>query len=175
MTNSNAAATIVLAVLLGLGVQGQRDGLRVIGGQAAPVVVAAADLYFALNDMDAQVANVLLVGQAPNLGFTRDQAQAIYEQRRVQADADLQAIAAAGGDETVRRQVRQVLDLLGSYEALAAQTILLEQQAALWRRSWRCWVYRRSAGCRWRGCAGSPWFVVRCRSDPPGPAAARGR
>lgn len=129
LTTACVALTALLGVLLGLGVRAQRDGLRVIGGQAAPVVVAAAHLYFALGDMDAQVANVLLVGDAGNLGFTRAQALSIFEQRRGQVDRDLQAVAAAGGDSVVQQELRQVFDLLGSYEALAAQTLLLQQQA----------------------------------------------
>jgi hypothetical protein len=91
------------------------------------VVTAAADLYLALGDMDAQVASVLLVGGTTKLGFTRAQALAVFEQRRAQADGDLQAVATAGGDAAAR--IREVFDLLGGYEALAAQTVLLAQQA----------------------------------------------
>jgi len=127
-----AAASVVLmavlAVLFGFGVRAQRAGLATIGGLAGPVVEAAADLYFTLNDMDAQVANVLLVGDDQTLGFTRAQALAIYEQRRRQADADLQTVAAAGGDTATGDRIRGVLDLLGSYEALATQTVVLAQQ-----------------------------------------------
>jgi hypothetical protein len=45
-----------------------RAGLSVIGRQRAAVVLAASDLYFALNDMDAQLANVL---PTPSTGTTR--------------------------------------------------------------------------------------------------------
>jgi hypothetical protein len=79
--------------------------------------------------MDAQVANVLLVGDDQTLGITRAQALAIYEQRRRQADADLQTVAGAGGDTAIGEQIRGVLDLPVSYEALAAQTVVLAQQA----------------------------------------------
>src|SRR5689334_17556566 len=65
-----AAATALLVVLMAIDVDQQDRNLRVIGDQAAPVVAAAGDLYFALNDMDAQVANVLLVGSEQGLGFT---------------------------------------------------------------------------------------------------------
>jgi lipopolysaccharide export LptBFGC system permease protein LptF len=123
-----AAATVALVVLMAVDVGQQDRNLRVIGDQAAPVVVAAGDLYFALNDMDAQVANVLLVGAEQGLGFTRDQALMIYEQRRRQADSDLQRAASATTDADTQQAIRDVLDQLGQYEALAAQAILLDTQ-----------------------------------------------
>jgi hypothetical protein len=117
---------LVLATLLSIEASRQRDGLRDIGEVAEPTVTAAADLYFALGDMDAQLANVLLVGDEHGLGFTRQQALDIYEQRRHQADQDLQRVAATGRDPAT---VRDLLDGLGRYEALAARTILLDEQA----------------------------------------------
>jgi len=123
-----AAAAVLLVVLMAIDVGQQDRNLRVIGDQAAPVVAAAGDLYFALNDMDAQVANVLLVGFEQGLGFTRDQALSIYEQRRRQADNDLQRAAAAATDPGTQQAIRDVLDQLGRYEALAAQAILLDGQ-----------------------------------------------
>jgi hypothetical protein len=124
-----ALATVGLVALLAFEVGRERDGLHAIGDRAGPEVVASADLYFALNDMDAQVANVLLVGDARNLGFTRAQALDIYEQRRRQADRDVRHVAAAATDPTTAQTVGDVLDSLGGYEALAAQTILLDQQS----------------------------------------------
>jgi hypothetical protein len=121
-------ATVVLVILMVLDVHQQDRNLRAIGDQAAPEVASAGDLYFALNDMDAQVANVLLVGSEQGLGFTRDQALTIYEQRRRQADGDLEQAAAAASDPGTRQAIRDVLDQLGRYEALAAQAILLDGQ-----------------------------------------------
>src|SRR6185312_8844698 len=81
-----AAVTMIVAVLLGLitavAFTSIAAGLRLIGQQAEPEVLATTDLYFRLNDMDAQVANVLLVGGQRGLGIDRQQAQAIYEQDR---------------------------------------------------------------------------------------------
>jgi len=118
-----------LAATLAVTVTGLRTGLRTIGRQNAPAVAAAADLYFVLNDMDAQVANVLLVGDEQNLGFTRAQALNIYETRRRQAAADTQqAVAAVGGDASGQTAVRTILDYLGQYQALAAEAILVDGQ-----------------------------------------------
>jgi hypothetical protein len=91
-------ACATLAALLTAQAASQRRGLAEIGTRDAPLVVASADLYFALNDMDAQVANILLVGDATDLGFTAAQAQTIFEQRRTEADADLQQAATTGSD-----------------------------------------------------------------------------
>ena len=96
-----AAAAVLLAVLLGLiaaAISGSvAGGLRLIGQQSEPEVLATTDLYYRLNDMDAQVANVLLVGGQRGLDIDRQQAQAIYEQDRVQADQDLQRAAVVAG------------------------------------------------------------------------------
>ena len=124
-----AGTVLTWTGLLAVDVSAQRTGLRTIGQRDAPLVEASSDLYTALNDMDAQLANVLLVGRTTDLGFTRQQAVGIYEQRRVQADHDLQSVAAAAQDAATGRSVRELLDGLGQYESRAAQTLLLDQQA----------------------------------------------
>ncbi|MEU6239024.1 hypothetical protein, partial [Kitasatospora sp. NPDC047058] len=109
---------------------GARDGTDVIGHQAAPQVVRSADLYFALNDMDAQVANLLLFGADPDYAKPRQETLETYEQRRTQADDDLQRVAeAAAGDPAGQRAVQSVIGELGRYEALVARAQLLEDQA----------------------------------------------
>ncbi|MEV7773822.1 hypothetical protein [Kitasatospora sp. NPDC086791] len=125
-----------LAALLGLGVTatavlaGARDGTDAIGHRAAPQATRAADLYFALSDMDAQAANLLLVGADPDYTTLRKQTLDTYEQRRAQADDDLQQAAqAAADDPAAQRAVQLVLGRLGSYEALVARAELLEDQA----------------------------------------------
>ncbi|MCW2915025.1 MAG: hypothetical protein JWN52_3093 [Actinomycetia bacterium] len=129
-----ATGAIVLAVVVGIviaiAVSVLRGGLRQIGHRAAPQVVATQDLYFAVSDMDAQLANVLLVGDEQGLGIGHTQALDLYENRRTQADQDLQqAAAAAGGDAGAQRALKSVLDAFGRYEGLAAQTVLLDERA----------------------------------------------
>jgi len=119
---------IAWAAVLGVETQQARAGLAAISDRRAPVVMAASDLYFVLNDMDAQLANVLLVGDEAHLGFTRSQAVDIFERRRMQGDADLQQVAAAAADPSGVRVVRGLLDELGRYEALAADVLLLQKQ-----------------------------------------------
>ncbi|WP_449064066.1 hypothetical protein [Planomonospora algeriensis] len=125
---------LALAVLFGTlftAARSVRDGLDVIGHDAGPQVVATADLYFALSDMDAQVANVLLIGGEHRLGKGRARALEVYERRRSDAGrAVLQASALAGDDPAERRTVQAVLDGLGRYERLAARALLLDEQAA---------------------------------------------
>jgi hypothetical protein len=116
--------------LLSSAVADLRDGLRYLGHGAGPQVMVTSDLHLALSDMDAQIGNVLLVGDARNLGVTRDAALRVYEQRREQANRDLQvAIVAAAGDSEAEAQVRGMLSVLGQYEALAAQAVLLDGNA----------------------------------------------
>ena len=130
LTIAVAVLAVVLTGVVAQGITGVRGGLRDIGHRSGPQVVATSDAYFALNDMDAQVANVLLVGDERSLGVGRDKALGIYEQRRRQADADLQQAAAVGaGDPEAQREIRTVLDALGRYEALTAQAILVDGEA----------------------------------------------
>jgi len=124
-----AAVTVLVAVVLGLitavAFASIASGLRLIGQQAEPEVLATTDLYFRLNDMDAQVANVLLVGRQRGLGIDRQQAQAIYEQDRQQADQDLLHAAVVARSEP---PVRALLDDLGRYEALTGEAVYLDSQ-----------------------------------------------
>ncbi|MFJ9776320.1 hypothetical protein ACIRVF_34655 [Kitasatospora sp. NPDC101157] len=125
-----------LAALVGLGATatavlgGARDGTDTIGHRAAPQATRAADLYFALSDMDAQAANLLLVGDDQDYTALRKQTLDTYEQRRDQADDDLQQAAQSSADDPAgQRAVQLVLGRLGSYEALVARAQLLEEQA----------------------------------------------
>lgn len=130
LTGASLVAAALLFGATALSIGNAREGLQVIGHDAGPQVVATADLYFALSDMDAQVANVLLIGRETSLGKGRQQALDRYDQRRAEASrAVLQAAELALGDPTEQQTVRQVLDGLGRYERLAAQAILLDQQS----------------------------------------------
>lgn len=107
-----------------------RTGLRVIGHGSGPQAAATADLYFALSDMDAQVADVLLIGREQTLGIGRDQALARYRRDRAVADsAAVQAAELVGSDPADRSTVQAVLDGLGQYEQLAEQAMLLDDEA----------------------------------------------
>ena len=116
-------------MLLVVEVRREHAGFDVMGRQTAPVVMASSDLYFALGDMDAQLANVLLVGNETDLGFTRDEALKIYHERRQEVSQALQQAAeTADADPAAAKAVPDILDALGSYETLAAQMILLDEQ-----------------------------------------------
>src|SRR6266498_1422651 len=128
-----AAVAVLVAVavslVLALGAGAMRDGLTVIGHRTALRVTATEDLYFALADMDAQLANVLLAGDDPSLREVRTFAGDTYEKDRTRAGADLQqATTVAGDDAGAQKSVRQVLDQFGDYQSLAAQTILLNDR-----------------------------------------------
>lgn len=120
-----------LATLGSLAISSAREGVRVIGHGAGPQVVATGDLSYALSDMNAQVANVLLAGKQGSMGINRDDALARYDQRRTQANrAVMQATSLAGDDRAQLNTIREVLDDVGKFERLAAQAISLSDQAA---------------------------------------------
>ena len=124
-------AVLALGALLQAEVNRAQTSLTVIGQQTAPEVKANSDLYFALTDMDAQVANALLVGdRTTNLGFARSQALAVYAGRQEQADKDIRLASVSVTDAATARTVDGILDTFGQYQALAAQTLLLDRQTA---------------------------------------------
>jgi hypothetical protein len=123
-------ATVVVFVVTALSLSSVRSGLSVIGHRTSPEVVSASGVYFALNDMDAQVANLLLVGNRDDLGSTRKQSMDRYESDRLTVDHNLQPfVALAAKDAIAQQQAKVVLDGLGQYEALATEALLLEQRA----------------------------------------------
>ncbi|WP_344656203.1 hypothetical protein [Catenulispora subtropica] len=119
------AASTVFAIVA-IATSGQvRSGFDAIGHSEAPQVVATNDLVYSLNDMDANLANVLMVGDKQlGPGIDRASFAKLFEQDRAAADHDLQLAAIhAGPDGAAAQQVGQALDALGSYEALAAQVM----------------------------------------------------
>ncbi|WP_433230843.1 hypothetical protein [Actinomadura formosensis] len=125
-----ALSLVLLVVLLGIGwaaVANAREGVRVIGHDAGPQVVATGDLYFQLSDMDAQLANALLIGDAPGGG--RDQAVARYDDNRRKAGDALLKAAKLADETTENNTARDLLDALGRYERLAGQALLLDRQS----------------------------------------------
>jgi hypothetical protein len=131
-----AAAAVALACCLAAVLVVLFSGLGAtfssIGGRDAPEVDAATGLYFSANDMDAQVANILLVGNDASLAANRAQDVAIYTSDRATADQDLQqATVTDAGDPAAEGELRSVLDRLGQYEALAADAILTDQAAGV--------------------------------------------
>jgi hypothetical protein len=130
-----AAVAVAVSIAMGAAIAAEfgsvSSGIQLIGFQAAPEVNATTNLYFHLNDMDAQVANVLLVGSVRGLGLDRQQAQQIYGQDRTAADQALQRAAVVAGTTTAAQHaLRTVLNGLGIYEALAAEAMYIDGQGA---------------------------------------------
>ncbi|WP_053175588.1 hypothetical protein, partial [Nonomuraea sp. SBT364] len=128
LTGVAAAALALLFAAVAAGGATAGDGLRVIGRDAGPQVVATAGLYFGLSDMDAQIADVLVMGSGDDA--RRQAAITRYEQQRTVANqALLKAFELAGDDPSERRTIESVLDGLGRYERLAARALLLDEQS----------------------------------------------
>ncbi|GAA3846358.1 protein kinase G-activating protein GlnX [Sphaerisporangium flaviroseum] len=124
------AAVLLLFTTVSIAIGHARDGLTSIGHTAGPQVVATADLYFALSDMDGQIANLLLTGTDSGLGPGRQAMLDRYDEARSQADrAVLQAADLASDDATEQTTVRALLDGLGRYERLASRALVLDEQA----------------------------------------------
>ncbi|WP_245627635.1 hypothetical protein [Actinomadura oligospora] len=126
-----AVVTIAaLALALMLGVQDARQGVQTIGHDAGPQVVATGNLYFALSDMDAQVADILLIGRDQTLGIGRTESMRRYEQARSDASrAAIQAAQLAGKDTDRKQTVQEVIDGLGQYQRLVGQALTLNDQS----------------------------------------------
>jgi hypothetical protein len=128
LTALAAVLAIAFGVVTAIIFASVTSGVREIGNQADPEVNHTTDLYLHLNDMDAQLANVLLVAGARNFGMSRSQALTLYQQDRAAVDADLQQGAAvAGSSRAAQLALVRVLDGLGKYEELAGQITYIEQ------------------------------------------------
>ncbi|MFG2372484.1 hypothetical protein ACGFY9_13515 [Streptomyces sp. NPDC048504] len=129
-----AGALAVLLALAGLSASGTWN---TVAGRDAPRTTSAADLELALNDMDAQVANLLLANGDAGKGRLRTpyaKAVGFYGDARDEIGHDLRALAvAAQGDRADERTVESLTDsdvgellpaALGTLLAAAALTVL---------------------------------------------------
>ncbi|MCY1144417.1 hypothetical protein OWR29_41020 [Actinoplanes sp. Pm04-4] len=122
-----AAVLLVSACLIMARVQQQA---RIIGDQAAPQAANAADLYFALSDMDAQVARLVLTSGRDDLAGSNIDALGTYRERGRQVDESLQrSLTTAAGDDE-REIVLGLLHDLGAYRERVWQALTAGPGAA---------------------------------------------
>ncbi|MEE2049086.1 hypothetical protein [Nocardiopsis tropica] len=121
-----------------------REGLEVVGHGAGPQAMTTTDLYLALADMDAQLADILLMGTDHDLGSGRDEAVERYEESRSRANEALLQAASLIEEEARAEDVREdddqgrsvqeldlqaVLDGMGEYEQLATDARIRNDEA----------------------------------------------
>lgn len=116
------------AALLTRAVVAADDGLRVVGQGAGPQVVAANNLYLGLASMDAELANIILVGDETGLGYTRADARTAYENDRALVAEALRASAANASGAAARDTVGRLVEGLGAYDNLAGQITYADAQ-----------------------------------------------
>lgn len=121
------ALVVAFTVVLADGASASRGALSALSVRTAEMS-ALNDLYFRLNDMDAQAANALLVGFQPMIQVSgADDAQAsdtTYESDRAAVSADLQRIAL---NPALADQYTKLLTAIGGYEELVAQALYLDE------------------------------------------------
>src|SRR5258708_11258842 len=101
-----AALACCLAALTAVLLGQLRGDFQAIGQRDAPEAGATTGLYFALNDMHAQVANVLLVGGDSALAAGRAQDLATYARDRPAADTALpQATTSEAGNAAAEQDL----------------------------------------------------------------------
>ncbi|MFF7249001.1 hypothetical protein ACFZBU_34425 [Embleya sp. NPDC008237] len=115
---------VTLAAVIAVGAGNARSGLDEVADTSAPRAAVAADLYFALADLDAQVANVLLVGSDEQVG-NRQLALRQMRERRSRITADIQMLSVGGAPVAT---VGALIDGLGRYDAYVAQARLADEQ-----------------------------------------------
>ncbi|WP_034263804.1 hypothetical protein [Actinospica robiniae] len=128
-----AAELTALSVLIGtlyvLALSGDATSFARLQARTTEVS-ATGDLYYELDDMDAQAADALLVGFHPTdpsmvpVAVDAAASAAAYQHDRSAADADL-ALIARNPQLTV--QAEKLMDGLGDYEALIAQALYVDQ------------------------------------------------
>jgi hypothetical protein len=122
-----AALLVALLAAVTVGVHEARDDLHTFGRETAPQAATAADLYYALADMDAQVANVLLIGHDEQVGNKQSALRQLRRDREA-VSAGVQALVDRGLKGEGREIVAQLLADLAAYDALTGQARLADDQ-----------------------------------------------
>ena len=123
------AVTCCLAAVLAVALGALGGQFQTMGGVDESAVDAATGLFYSVNDMDAQVGNVLLVGNNRALAADKAEDIATYASDRATANAELtQTMAIEADNAAVQRQLRSALDGLGQFQALSADALLADQQ-----------------------------------------------
>ncbi|WP_329260461.1 hypothetical protein OG223_41320 [Streptomyces sp. NBC_01478] len=125
------AATVLLAaslaVLLALAGFAASGTWNTVAGRDAPRTTSAADLELALNDMDAQVANLLLSHGDAGKGRLRtpyQKAVGFYGDARDEIGHDLRTLAvAAQGDRADEKTVESLTDSFAEYQELVGRSL----------------------------------------------------
>lgn len=119
-----ATALAVLLTLAGLAAAGTWN---TVAGRDAPRTTSAADLELALNDMDAQAANLLLSNGDAGKGRLRTpyrKAVGFYGDARKEIGHDLRTLAvAAQGDRADERTVESLTDSFAEYQELIGRAL----------------------------------------------------
>ncbi|MFI6291571.1 hypothetical protein ACIBEJ_08275 [Nonomuraea sp. NPDC050790] len=122
---------LALALLLGAFAAGAAStgaGLRTIGHEAGPQVLATTGLYRQMSEMDALLAETLLLGR--EYGPRRQADLTGYDRRRAEISASLlRSYRLAQDNPADQRTVEALIEGLGRYERLAADARLLDAQS----------------------------------------------
>ncbi|MEU7164142.1 hypothetical protein AB0A70_05785 [Streptomyces morookaense] len=117
-------ALAVLLAVVGSGLSGTWDA---VDGRDAPRTVSAADLNLALNDMDAQTANILLSSGTGGRGRAEvpyAKAQNLFGEARRTASRELRILAvAAEGDDKSEQTVASLTEYFARYEELVGRAL----------------------------------------------------
>ncbi|MEV0895499.1 hypothetical protein [Actinoplanes sp. NPDC049802] len=128
-TASAVCAAVALLLSVSLVMAKVRGQIEVIGREAAPQAAGAADLYFALSDLDAQVTRILLAGDSDELAGSRIDALGTYRNRGYQVDQDLQRSLTTGAGQAERAIVLDLMDGLAVYRQRVGQAIAAQAAA----------------------------------------------
>lgn len=119
------AATVLLALIPASLAATAREGIATIGHRTGPHVAATENLRFELAAMDGALANALLTSVDPDLSSARAAALSSHENHRLAANQNLLRAAAVTDSDLSAQRIRDLLDQLGRYGALAARTVQL--------------------------------------------------
>lgn len=125
-----AVGAAVLLAITSLVVSRMSGNVHEISDHAAPQAATASDLYFALSDLDAEVAQLVMLGDADSLSGNRSEAMYTYQQRSHEIDADLAQAVRGAQTETDRTRIQQLADGMALYRQWAWQALAVQAEAA---------------------------------------------
>jgi hypothetical protein len=120
---------VISAVVLSGAASGARSQISTVAGTDAPSVRATNDFLFKLQDMDAQLVNMLLVNGDTSVAVPRSKSEDLYEKDRQDADGDLEsATVALAGNTDALAKLHAVTDSFGEYQARATRTLAADER-----------------------------------------------
>ncbi len=121
---------LLLLAITSTGITRLSHQIAAIGEHDAPQAATASDIYFALSDLDAQAASLLMLGNSDALSTNQLVSLRTFEQRDAEVDLDLQQAELATTNATERTELSRLAAALTLYRDWLGMAFAVQQEQA---------------------------------------------